>query len=146
MTLNHFVYTNCQFVGDVNDKSDKWHRQKGAKEHRLLIVYSTTTAVVVVITLVITSCVRNMTQRIGMYARMMARESAEWRRERRRSERLKYHLLPPGVATAIKTEGTHPAEAYDCVTVCVCDVINFHDTTARCTPTQVVDMLNQLHR
>ena len=73
----------------------------GAKEHRLLIIYSTTTAVVVIITLIITSCVRNMTERIGMYARMVAGESAELRRERRRSERLKYRLLPPGVAISI---------------------------------------------
>ena len=118
----------------------------GAKEHRLLIIYSTTTAVVVIITLIITTCVRNMTERIGMYARMVARESAELRRERRRSERLKYRLLPPGVATAIKTDGKHRAETFDSVTVCVCDVVNLPNTTAMCTPTQVVYMLNQLHR
>ena len=61
-----------------------------------------------------------------------------------RSEELLLNILPSSIVEILKEKPRTIADAYDNVSVLFADVVDFTGLSARLTPTQLVDMLNQV--
>ncbi|CAD6195006.1 unnamed protein product [Caenorhabditis auriculariae] len=65
--------------------------------------------------------------------------------EKKRSDALLYRMLPKQVADRLKLgQGVEP-ETFDSVTLFFSDVVSFTTLASRCTPLQVVNLLNNLY-
>ncbi|CAI4221389.1 unnamed protein product [Auanema sp. JU1783] len=65
--------------------------------------------------------------------------------EKKKSDILLYRMLPKQVADKLKTGQAVEPEAFDCVTLFFSDVVSFTTLASRCTPLQVVNLLNDLY-
>uniref|UniRef100_A0A9J2Q8S7 Guanylate cyclase n=1 Tax=Ascaris lumbricoides TaxID=6252 RepID=A0A9J2Q8S7_ASCLU len=65
--------------------------------------------------------------------------------EKKKSDMLLNRMLPKQVAERLKTGQTVEPEAFDMVTVFFSDVVSFTKLASRCTPMQVVTLLNDLY-
>ena len=70
-----------------------------------------------------------------------AQEIAE--REFERSEELLLNILPPTIATRLK-DGETVSDAYEEVTVLFADIVSFTDFAAETSPSDLVEILNQI--
>uniref|UniRef100_A0A915EVX2 Guanylate cyclase n=1 Tax=Ditylenchus dipsaci TaxID=166011 RepID=A0A915EVX2_9BILA len=64
--------------------------------------------------------------------------------EKKRSDLLLYRMLPRQVADKLKSGTTIEPESYDSVTVFFSDISKFADIASKCTPLQVINLLNDL--
>ncbi|CAJ0949004.1 unnamed protein product, partial [Mesorhabditis belari] len=65
--------------------------------------------------------------------------------EKKKSDILLYRMLPRQVADRLKLGQTVEPEAYDSVTIFFSDVVKFTNLAAKCTPLQIVNLLNDLY-
>lgn len=65
--------------------------------------------------------------------------------EKKKSDILLYRMLPKAVADKLKLGQSVEPEAYEQVTVFFSDVVSFTTLASRCTPLQVVNLLNDLY-
>ncbi|VDM41321.1 unnamed protein product [Toxocara canis] len=65
--------------------------------------------------------------------------------EKKKSDVLLYRMLPKQVADRLKTGQSIEPEAFDMVTVFFSDVVSFTKLASRCSPMQVVTLLNDLY-
>ncbi|VDL70322.1 unnamed protein product [Nippostrongylus brasiliensis] len=65
--------------------------------------------------------------------------------EKKRSDILLYRMLPRQVAEKLKLGQSVEPETFDCVTLFFSDVVSFTTLASRCTPLQVVTLLNDLY-
>ncbi|CAD6193362.1 unnamed protein product [Caenorhabditis auriculariae] len=65
--------------------------------------------------------------------------------EKKRSDVLLYRMLPRQVAEKLKMGVSVEPETFDCVTIFFSDVVSFTTLASRCTPLQVVTLLNDLY-
>uniref|UniRef100_A0A915DYY4 guanylate cyclase n=1 Tax=Ditylenchus dipsaci TaxID=166011 RepID=A0A915DYY4_9BILA len=65
--------------------------------------------------------------------------------EKKKSDILLYRMLPKQVAEKLKLGQSVEPEAFDCVTVFFSDVVSFTTLASKCTPMQVVNLLNSLY-
>ncbi|KAH7730270.1 Protein GCY-4 [Aphelenchoides avenae] len=65
--------------------------------------------------------------------------------EKKKSDILLYRMLPRQVAEKLKLGQSVQPESYDCVTVFFSDVVSFTTIAGRCTPLEVVNLLNSLY-
>uniref|UniRef100_A0A914CAI0 guanylate cyclase n=1 Tax=Acrobeloides nanus TaxID=290746 RepID=A0A914CAI0_9BILA len=65
--------------------------------------------------------------------------------EKKKSDILLYRMLPKQVADSLKLGQSVPPENFDQATVFFCDVVSFTTLASRCTPLQVVNLLNDLY-
>jgi PAS domain S-box-containing protein len=75
-------------------------------------------------------------------ARKQAEE--ELRRERLKAERLLLNILPQPIAERLKRNETAIAERFDAVTVLLADLVDFTSLAAKITPTQLVNLLDEI--
>ncbi|ULT92672.1 hypothetical protein L3Y34_010039 [Caenorhabditis briggsae] len=66
-------------------------------------------------------------------------------KEKKRSDVLLYRMLPKQVAEKLKLGQSVEPETFDCVTIFFSDVVSFTTLASRCTPLQVVNLLNDLY-
>ncbi|KAH7716514.1 guanylyl cyclase [Aphelenchoides avenae] len=65
--------------------------------------------------------------------------------EKKKSDILLYRMLPKQVAEKLKLGQHVEPESFDSVTIFFCDVVSFTTLAGRCTPLQVVNLLNDLY-
>ncbi|KIH55184.1 adenylate/guanylate cyclase catalytic domain protein, partial [Ancylostoma duodenale] len=65
--------------------------------------------------------------------------------EKKKSDILLYRMLPKQVAERLKMGQPVEPETFDCVTLFFSDVVSFTTLASRCTPLQVVNLLNDLY-
>uniref|UniRef100_A0A914VH01 Guanylate cyclase n=1 Tax=Plectus sambesii TaxID=2011161 RepID=A0A914VH01_9BILA len=65
--------------------------------------------------------------------------------EQKKSDILLYRILPRQVAEKLKSGQSVEPEAFENVTIFFSDVVSFTNIAARCTPLQVVNLLNDLY-
>ncbi|PIO73311.1 adenylate/guanylate cyclase catalytic domain protein [Teladorsagia circumcincta] len=65
--------------------------------------------------------------------------------EKKKSDILLYRMLPKQVAEKLKHGQSVEPETFDCVTLFFSDVVSFTTLASRCTPLQVVNLLNDLY-
>ncbi|VDO94614.1 unnamed protein product [Heligmosomoides polygyrus] len=65
--------------------------------------------------------------------------------EKKKSDILLYRMLPKQVAEKLKLGLSVEPETFDCVTLFFSDVVSFTTLASRCTPLQVVNLLNDLY-
>ncbi|EPB69338.1 hypothetical protein ANCCEY_11565 [Ancylostoma ceylanicum] len=65
--------------------------------------------------------------------------------EKKKSDILLYRMLPKQVAERLKLGQPVEPETFDCVTLFFSDVVSFTTLASRCTPLQVVNLLNDLY-
>lgn len=55
-------------------------------------------------------------------------------------------MLPKSVAEQLKRQASVEPEYYESVTIFFSDIVGFTEMAAKCTPHQVIDLLNHLYR
>ncbi len=82
----------------------------------------------------------------GTVKDITARKQAEdqLRRERLRAERLLLNILPQAIAERLKRNESAIAERFDAVTVLFADLVDFTSLAAKITPTQLVNLLDEI--
>uniref|UniRef100_A0A7I5EBS6 Guanylate cyclase n=1 Tax=Haemonchus contortus TaxID=6289 RepID=A0A7I5EBS6_HAECO len=65
--------------------------------------------------------------------------------EKKKSDILLYRMLPKQVAEKLKHGQSVEPETFDCATLFFSDVVSFTTLASRCTPLQVVNLLNDLY-
>ena len=65
--------------------------------------------------------------------------------EKKKSDILLYRMLPKQVAEKLKLGHSVEPESFDMVTIYFSDVVSFTTLASKCTPLQVVNLLNNLY-
>ncbi|CAI4223054.1 unnamed protein product [Auanema sp. JU1783] len=65
--------------------------------------------------------------------------------EKKKSDLLLYRMLPKQVADKLKLGQSVQPETFECVTLFFSDVVSFTTLASKCTPLQVVTLLNELY-
>ncbi|KAH7698875.1 Protein GCY-22 a, partial [Aphelenchoides avenae] len=87
----------------------------------------------------------NMEQYTGSLEQEVEERTKELMEEKKKSDILLYRMLPQQVADNLKMGRAVEPESYDMVTVFFSDVVSFTTLASRCTPLQVVNLLNTLY-
>uniref|UniRef100_A0A0N5AAT9 guanylate cyclase n=1 Tax=Syphacia muris TaxID=451379 RepID=A0A0N5AAT9_9BILA len=65
--------------------------------------------------------------------------------EKKKSDEVLKRMLPPQVAECLKSGKAFEPDAYECATIFLSDVVSFTVLASKCTPLQVIDLLDKLY-
>ncbi|XP_067658290.1 retinal guanylyl cyclase 1-like [Haliotis asinina] len=82
---------------------------------------------------------------IYAYSKSLEQKTSELDEEKKMTENLLYQMLPISVANKLRNNESVTAEWFDSSTIFFSDIVGFTTISARCTPMQVVEMLNNLY-
>uniref|UniRef100_A0A914W7U8 Guanylate cyclase n=1 Tax=Plectus sambesii TaxID=2011161 RepID=A0A914W7U8_9BILA len=90
--------------------------------------------------------VMNMMERYaGTLEQEVDERTKELLEEKKKSDVLLYRMLPRQVADKLKAGQSLEPESFDNVTIFFSDVVSFTNLASRCTPLEVVNLLNELY-
>ncbi|XP_046564717.1 retinal guanylyl cyclase 1-like [Haliotis rubra] len=82
---------------------------------------------------------------IYAYSKSLEQKTNDLNEEKKMTEKLLYQMLPISVANKLRNNESVSAEWFDSSTIFFSDIVGFTTISARCTPMQVVEMLNNLY-
>jgi adenylate cyclase len=86
----------------------------------------------------------DLRQALAATEQKVVERTRELSEEREKSERLLLNILPPAIADRLKASEATIADAHPEVTVLFADIVNFTGISSRCTPSEMVAMLNDV--
>ncbi|CAG2187474.1 Atrial natriuretic peptide receptor 1,Olfactory guanylyl cyclase GC-D,Atrial natriuretic peptide receptor 2,Receptor-type guanylate cyclase gcy-12 [Mytilus edulis] len=89
--------------------------------------------------------VYTLTNKLQLFANSLRNKTYDLEKERRRSERLLYQLLPISIARRMMKKKPIIPKHYDSVSIYFSDIAGFTDICSKSTPMQVIYMLNLLY-
>ncbi|KAK0064161.1 guanylate cyclase soluble subunit beta-2 [Biomphalaria pfeifferi] len=87
----------------------------------------------------------DITKKLDETTAELKRTSKELEKEKQKTERLLYQMLPEKVAHQLKNGQRVEAEKFDQVTILFSDIVTFTNIAAACSPLDVVKMLNDMY-
>ncbi len=140
--INHLAKVRNELVDDLNEGVNDM-LTSAKQEYIIAIVIM----IVVSITSVFTVYVINrLTNKIEKYGKEVSMKTTQLEDEKKRTDSLLYQMLPQSVAEQLKRNATVAAEYYDMVTIYFSDIVGFTNLSAKISPHQVIDFLNDLYR
>ncbi|XP_048730387.2 uncharacterized protein LOC125647658 [Ostrea edulis] len=91
------------------------------------------------------TCINKMTLRLAKYASNIKSKTKELAVEKRLTDKLLYRMLPMKIAMQLKSSGCAPAEEFSQASVYFSDIVDFTAMCCRCSPMQVIDLLNEIY-
>jgi len=90
--------------------------------------------------------VHRATTTIQIFATNLLRKAEELKKEKKKSDRLLFQMLPPSVAQELKQKRQVQAQMYEQVTIYFSDIVGFTEIAAECNPLEVVTFLNSIYK
>ncbi|KAH9494507.1 Guanylate cyclase soluble subunit beta-2 [Bulinus truncatus] len=87
----------------------------------------------------------DITKKLDETTAELKRTSKELEKEKQKTDRLLYQMLPEKVAHQLKNGQKVEAEKFDQVTILFSDIVTFTNIAAACSPLDVVNMLNDMY-
>ncbi|XP_067686987.1 atrial natriuretic peptide receptor 1-like [Haliotis asinina] len=91
----------------------------------------------------------NLLRRMEQYAnnleKLVDEKTHRVREEKKRTDELLHQIIPKSVANQLKLGKRVKPDSFESVTVCFTDICGFTTLSARSTPMQIVDLLNDLY-
>jgi len=101
---------------------------------------------VLIISPLIIFLVHKSTSTIQLFAYTLMVKADELRREKKKSDRLLFQMLPSQVAQELKQKRTVQAQYYEQVTVYFSDIVGFTEIASESSPLEVVTFLNSIYK
>lgn len=101
---------------------------------------------VVILSPIIIFLVHRATTTIQIFATNLIRKAEELKKEKKKSDRLLFQMLPPSVAQELKQKRQVQAKMYDQVTIYFSDIVGFTEIAADCNALEVVTFLNSIYK
>ncbi|KAK3085615.1 hypothetical protein FSP39_006132 [Pinctada imbricata] len=128
--------------------ADRLNNMLQEVERRDLTNIAVTSAVFVAIVIIcplILAAVYLLTSEIQKYSIKIAARTNALNKEKRRTNKLLYQMLPKSIAEKLKLNQTVEAEEFQEATIFFSDIVGFTKISSQSSPLQVVDMLNSLY-
>ncbi|XP_074641409.1 uncharacterized protein LOC141899152 [Tubulanus polymorphus] len=139
--LQHLQETQMQLGNSILSLLDAELQEDEIK----MAIIASIFALVIIMCPIILNAVYALTSAIQSYSLTLAARTKALNREKRRTDTLLYQMLPKQVADQLKRNEIVDAEIYSEVTIFFSDIVGFTEISARCSPIQVVNMLNSLY-
>ena len=101
---------------------------------------------VLIVSPIIIFLVHRATTTIQLFALNLFLKAEALKKEKKKSDRLLFQMLPASVAIELKQKRTVQAQTFDQVTIYFSDIVGFTEIAAECSPLEVVTFLNSIYK